>query len=290
MNTQRSVIVTGANRGIGFATARALAARGAHVILAVRDLKGGEQAASSLRAAFKDASLEVMKLDLASLESVRAFAAEYRASGRALHVLINNAGPINAKRKLELTPDGFETFFGVNHLGHFLLTNLLLPVLKASVPSRVITVSSLRHTGAKSFDWDNLKGEKSYDQGAFYNRTKLANLWFCYALARRLEGSGVTSVAACPGFVPQTLMVGRTGFSKLMFEVLDWMPFARKPQESGDEFARIALDADYAGANGTFYSYGKITTSSELSHDQDNQERLWALSEKLVGLEPVTLS
>ncbi len=288
MNPQRFVIVTGANRGIGFAISRALAAKGAHVIMAARDLKSAEDAASRIRAEFSKASLEVMKLDLAWLESIRNFAKTYIDLGKPLHVLINNAGPINALRKLELTQDGFESFFGVNHLGHFLLSNLLLPVLKSSAPSRVITVSSMRHMGVKSVDWDNLKGEKSYDQGAFYNRTKLANLWFSYALARKLEGTGVSSLAACPGFVPQTLMVGRTGFARLMFQVLDHMPFARKPQESGDDFAGLALDPAFEDANGLFYSYGKATPSSEFSHDLSSQERLWKLSEKLVQLDPQT--
>ncbi len=263
MNPKPFVIVTGANRGIGFATARALVARGAHAILAVRDVK----------------------LDLASLESVRAFAAAYTASGQPLHALVNNAGPINALKGLELTRDGFETFFGVNHLGHFLLTALLLPALWASAPSRVITVSSTLHARTRDFDWDNLAGEKSYDQGAFYNRTKLANVWFAYALARRLEGSAVVSIAACPGFVPQTLMVGQSGLQGLMFRVLDRMPFTRTPQEAGDDFARFALDPAFTGANGAFYSSGKLATSSDLSHDRDGQERLWALSRKLVGLE-----
>ena len=286
MNPDPFVIVTGANRGIGFATVRALVARGAHAILAVRDVKSGQDAAEKIRAEFPDASLEVMKLDLASLESVRTFAAAYKGSGQPLNALVNNAGPINALKGLELTRDGFETFFGVNHLGHFLLTELLLPALKTSAPSRVVTVSSTLHARTRDFDWDNLAGEKSYDQGAFYNRTKLANLWFAYALARRLEGSGVVSIAACPGFVPQTLMAGQSGLQSLMFRVLDRMPFTRTPQEAGDDLARFALDPAFKGANSAFYSSGKLATSSQLSHDQGGQERLWALSRTLVGLEP----
>lgn len=285
MSTPPFVIVTGANRGIGFAATRALVGRGAHVIMAVRDLKRGEEAAANLRAERPDALLEVKKLDLGSLESVRTFAAAYIATGKPLHALINNAGPINALDKLEFTKEGFETFFGVNHLGHFLLTKLLLPVLNSSAPSRVMTVTSTRHTRVKSFDWDNLNGEKSYDQSAFYDRTKLMNLWFAYELGRRLEGTGVTSIAVCPGFVPQTLMVGRTGFSRWMFSLLDRMPFARKPEDAGNDLARLALDPALEAVAGTFYSYGKPTRSSDLSHDLDAQKRLWALSEKCVGLE-----
>ncbi len=280
----KTIMVTGANRGIGLAVTKALVSRGAQVVMAVRDTQSGQAAASSLRQEIPAASLEVMQLDLSSLSNVRRFASEYLASGKPLHALVNNAAPISTQRKLEFTPDGFESLFGINYLAHFLLTNLLLPVLKSSAPSRVVMVSSIRHRPAKEFDWDNLKGQKSYDQSAFYNRTKLAGVWFTYALARRLEGTGVTAVAVCPGFVPQTLLPTTKGFSRLLYQILDRMPFARKPAASGEDFARIILDPDYAQANAAFFSYGKSEPSSELSYDVASQERLWALSAKLVGL------
>ncbi len=279
-----TVLITGANRGVGFATARAVAARGAHIVLAVRDVTSGQEAATRICAEHKHATAEVLQLDLASLDSVRTFANNYAQSGKPLHALINNAGPIFANAKLAFTQDGFEMFFGVNHLGHFLLTNLLLPVLQNSAPSRIITVSSVLHKRAKDFDWQNLRGEKSYDQSAFYNRTKLANLWFSYALAKRLEGTGITSLAVCPGFVPQTLMVGKTGFSKLMFQVLDKMPFARKPHEAGEDIAKLALDLALQNTTAKFFSYGQESVSSDLSYDKNLQEKLWTLSEQLVGI------
>jgi len=158
-----------------------LTERGAHVILTARDVKRGEAAAQAIREAHPDASIEVMQLDLASLASVRRFAEMYKAQALPLHVLINNAGALGLGKQIQFTQDGFELEFGINHLGHFLLTNLLLPVLKASAPSRVITVSSIRHIPGKGgkgarFDFDNLKGEKGHDPGITYNNTKLANV------------------------------------------------------------------------------------------------------------------
>jgi NAD(P)-dependent dehydrogenase (short-subunit alcohol dehydrogenase family) len=185
--SKKYILITGANRGIGFATTKALASQNTHIIMAVRDVQRGEEAAKKLRTEIPAASLEVMLLDLASLASVRSFAEFYTAKDYPLHVLINNAAPLSIGKDIQYTQDGFELRFGVNHLGHFLLTILLLPKLKASAPSRIITVSSIRHRQAKTFDFDNLQGEKSYDEGAFYNHTKLANLLFTYELQRRLE-------------------------------------------------------------------------------------------------------
>lgn len=281
---KKHILITGANRGIGFATTKALASQNTHIIMAVRDTKRGEEAASKLRNEIPTASLAPMPLDLASLASVRSFAQAYISKGYPLHVLINNAAPLSMGKELQYTQDGFELRFGVNHLGHFLLTMLLLPRLKASAPSRIITVSSIRHRQAKTFDFDNLKGEKSYDEGAFYNHTKLANILFTYELRRRLEGSGVSAVAVCPGFVPDTVAASRRGFSRLFFKFLEKMPFARRPEVAANELARAALD-DSLEVGGKFFASGKEERSSELSYDVATQQRLWALSEKLTGLE-----
>ena len=277
--------MTGANRGLGFATTLALARRGARVVMACRDRSKGEAAAAEARSLVPGARLEVAALDLASLAAVRDFAAARLAAGEPLRALVNNAGPINALPKLGFTADGFEAFFGANHLGHFLLTNLLLPLLRAGAPSRVVVVSSLRHARVRAFDWDNLRGEKGYDQGAFYDRAKLANLWFAYALARRLEGSGVEVVAACPGFVPRTLMAGRIGARRLMFALLKRAPFARTPEAAGEDLARLAVD-EGALAGARFFSSGRPARSSDLSRDEAAQERLWALSEGWTNLGP----
>ena len=282
---QRFVIVTGANRGIGFATARKLAERGAHVVMAVRDVTRGQQAAAQIRAVLPDASLEVMALDLGWLGSVRAFADAFRASGKPLHALINNAGPVGLGREIQFTRDGFEMHFGTNHLGHFLLTNLLLPILKASAPSRVITVSSMRHTRVKTFDFENLRGEKSYHHSSFYDHTKLANIYFGLELQRRLAGTGVISIMACPGFVPETLVVGRSGFSRWLMKLLERAPFARRADQAAEELAAFALDPTFTDAGGTFFSSGQERRASDLAYDETNRTRLWTLSERLTNLE-----
>src|SRR5512136_2783295 len=233
VNSSRVAMITGGNSGIGFATARKLAAKGFHVILASRNQQTSAQAIARIQAGHPNASVESIPLDLASFASVRQCAAAFQAKGYALHVLINNAGGAIKGKQASFTADGFELTLGTNHLGHFLLTNLLLGDLKRSAPARVITVSSQRHIpgyaggpGAK-FDYDNLKGEKFYDSAAFYCNSKLANMWFTYELQRRLTGTGVTSNAVCPGFVPEAIGDRRTSsFDRLLYRhILPRMPF-----------------------------------------------------------------
>jgi NAD(P)-dependent dehydrogenase (short-subunit alcohol dehydrogenase family) len=284
---KRYVIVTGGNRGIGYATALELARRGAHVIITARDVKRGDESANAIRAACPNASVEVMALDLASLASVRKFAEAYRARGYPLHALINNAGAVGLTGPIQFTQDGFEMEFGINHLGHFLLTELLLPVLHASAPARVIAVSSIRHIPGKGgkgaqFDFDNLKGEKWYEPRMFYNNTKLANVWFAYELDRRERQNGITSIAACPGFVPQTLGSTKKGIAGFFYNrVLMLIPAARTAEVSGRELADLALDSEHANDGGKFFAGGKAIPSSTESYDADKARRLWELSEQL---------
>ena len=182
VNQQRIAMITGGNNGIGFATAGKLAAHGFHVILASRNQQTSAQAIERIHAGNPNASVESIPLDLASFASVRQCAAAFQAKSYPLHVLINNAGGAIAGKQARFTTDGFELTFGTNHLGHFLLTNLLLDDLKRSAPARVITVSSQLHipgyAGGKppDFDYDNLKGEKYYDANVFYRNSKLANI------------------------------------------------------------------------------------------------------------------
>ncbi len=197
--TGKTMLVTGANSGVGYQAALELARHGAYVVLGCRNAAKGEDALERLRREAPSAQVELAVLDVASLTSVRAFASRYLASGKPLHVLVNNAG-VMALPSRELTVDGFERQMGTNHLGHFALTGLLLPALQASAAARVVTIASLAHRNGK-IEWDNLQSERSYAPMGAYNNTKLANLLFTYEFDRRLRaaGSAVESVAAHPG-------------------------------------------------------------------------------------------
>lgn len=290
----KHVIVTGGNRGIGYATAAALAKRGAHVIITSRDVAKGEQSAQQIRTTVPNASIDVMQLDLASLANIRAFAGAVLAKGLPLHALINNAGAIGLGNDIQFTRDGFELEFGINHIGHFLLTKLLLPALQQAAPGRVITVSSIRHIPGKGgkgaqFDFDNLKGEKRYDPRVFYNNTKLANVWFTHELQRRHGNAGIVAIAACPGFVPQTLGATKAGVASFFYNrVLMLIPAARIADVSGEELAVLALDPQYAHDGGKFYADGREMRSSDESYDDAKAVRLWELSEQWTALQPAT--
>ena len=289
----RIVMITGGNSGIGFATARKLAAKGLHVILASRNQQTSAQAIARIRADQPNAVIESIPLDLASFASIRQCAAVFQAKGYPLHVLINNAGGSNPGKQARFTPDGFELTFGTNHLGHFLLTHLLLDDLQRSAPARVITVSSQLHIpgygggpGAK-FDYDNLKGEKFYNPAAFYRNSKLANMWFTYELQRRLAGTGVTSNAVCPGFVPEAIGDRRTSlFDRLLYrKILPRMPFARTLEQASSSYLMAATDPRWEGIGGRFIVDGHERRSSEESYDEAKALRLWEMSRVWCGLE-----
>src|SRR5690349_24523396 len=200
----RLAVVTGANTGLGFETARILAARGASVVLAVRDTDKGKAAAARIAGTAPGATVTVQPLDLASLESIRAAAGELRARHPRIDVLVNNAGVMFPPR--QATGDGFELQFGTNHLGHFALTGLLLEQMLPVPGSRVVTVSSLGHRLRAQINFGDLQGERSYRRVAAYGQSKLANLMFTYELQRRLSGAGTTiAVAAHPGLASTEL-------------------------------------------------------------------------------------
>ncbi len=196
----KTVVITGGNAGIGKEAAVGLATSGARVVITARNEERGRAAWQEIVARSGSTNVEVMTLDLASLRSIRSFANELHARVDHLDVLVDNAGLI-LRRRAE-TEDGFEATFGINHLGHFLLTNLLLDRLRASAPSRVVVVASDAHESAKQgLDFDDLQSERSYKWTKVYGKSKLANIYFARELARRLEGSGVTSNSLHPGFV-----------------------------------------------------------------------------------------
>src|SRR6478736_4528387 len=202
--SRRTAVVTGANTGLGLETAKALAAKGAHVVLAVRNLDKGEAAVEWISRSVPQADLELQRLDLGSLASVREAAAEIKAKHDTIDLLINNAGVMYPPK--ETTEDGFELQFGTNHLGHFALTGLMLDRLLPVAGSRVVTVSSIGHRINAAVHFDDLQWERSYSRVGAYGQSKLANLLFTYELQRRLTGLRTTALAAHPGGSDTELM------------------------------------------------------------------------------------
>jgi retinol dehydrogenase-12 len=289
---QRIAMITGGNSGIGFATAQKLAQHGFTVFLASRNQQASAEAIERIRAAAPQAVVESIPLDLASFTAVRQCAAAFQAKGVPLHLLINNAGGSIPGKQASFSADGFELTFATNHLGHFLLTNLLLEDLKRSAPARVITVSSELHNPdyargpGPDFDYDNLKGEKYYDRQIFYRNSKLANMWFAYELQRRLAGSGVTSNAVCPGFVPAAIAARRKSpIAKFFYaQIMARMPFARSLEQASDSYLVAATDPKYAEIGGKFIVDGREKRSSDASYDEEQARRLWEHSLVWCGL------
>ena len=298
INGQRVVMITGGNSGIGFVTAAKLAGAGFSVILASRNQQTSAQSIARIKATHPKAQVESIPLDLASFASVRQCAATFQSKGYPLHVLINNAGGSIPGKQASFTEDGFELTFGTNHLGHFLLTNLLLNDLIRSAPARVITVSSELHVPghasgpAPDFDYDNLKGEKYYEPQVFYRNSKLANMWFAYELQRRLEGTGVTSNAVCPGFVPAAIGARRKSpFLRFFFmRIMARMPFARSLEQASDSYMVAATDPALESIGGKFIVDGKEKRSSDDSYDEEKARHLWELSWKWCGLDDEPLA
>ncbi|MGH8909253.1 MAG: oxidoreductase [Egibacteraceae bacterium] len=285
----RTFIVTGANSGIGYPTARELASRGAHVVMACRDLRKAEVAGERILAAHPSASLEVVPLDLADLGSVRDFAAAYTAAHTRLDGLINNAGVMALPRRV--TADGFEAQLGTNHLGHFALTGLLMPTLLASGPARVVTVSSIGHW-AGHIQSDDLMGERRYRPWPAYFQSKLANLLFTYELAHRLARQGWTVVAvAChPGLSATELGKASTmpGWADALAHRLVAQPasMGALPTLRAATAPDVA-GGDYYGPRGLAELHGTPVKvrSSKASHDEDAARRLWERSVQLTGVD-----
>ena len=282
--TGRVAVVTGANSGIGYEVARALARKDAIVILACRDKDKGEAALKQIDRDYARAKAEHLQLDLSDLASVRRFADEFTSNYSRLDILVNNAGimvPPFAK-----TADGFELQFGTNHLGHFALTGLLLDLLVGTSQARVVTVSSGGHRFGK-IDFDNLNAEKGYDRQRAYAQSKLANLLFTYELQRRFESAGVDAiaVAAHPGWTVTNLQVHWR-----MTRMLN--PFiGQKPEMGALPVLCAATDSDVQGGDyygpGGWQELGGYPTrvrSSDRSHDLAVAARLWKISEEFTGV------
>jgi NAD(P)-dependent dehydrogenase (short-subunit alcohol dehydrogenase family) len=280
----RVAIVTGANTGLGFETARALAAHGATVVLAVRDVEKGEKAAARIAG-----DVKVQALDLTSLESVRDASAELHAKHASIDLLINNAGVMIPPK--QTTRDGFELQFGTNHLGHFALTGLLLDLLLPVPGSRVVTVSSIAHRTGAAIHFDDLQWDRSYDRGAAYAQSKLANLLFTYELQRRLAPQGTTvSVAAHPGIASTELIRDVPAAVRVIAPVI--APLLTQSAAAG-ALPSLRAATDPAVLGGQYYGPGgrgerrgnpRVVASSPQSYDRALQQRLWSVSEDLTGV------
>ncbi|MFG3697610.1 oxidoreductase [Micromonospora sp. NPDC047620] len=289
--TGRVFVVTGANSGLGLATTRALARRGGHVILAVRDEKKGRRAVAEITAEHPDASLEVRRLDLADLDSVRAFAARLRADHPRLDVLVNNAGVMAPPRSL--SAQGHELQFACNHLGHFALTGLLLDLLTAGRDPRVVTVSSINHRQGR-LRFDDLTGERRYSPMGFYNQSKLANAIFGWELHRRLTAaaSPVRSVLAHPGYTATNLQSSApVGLWRVVLGRIGNPILAQTPTDGALPQLYAATDPDvragqFIGPDGLAELRGGPTPVrlSPTATDAETARRLWHLSEQLTGV------
>ena len=282
----RLAVVTGANTGLGFETARVLAARGASVVLAVRDTDKGKRAAAGHRRRRPRRGRHGPAPRPGLLDSIRAAAAELRASHPRIDLLINNAGVMFPPR--QATPDGFELQLGTNHLGHFALTGLLLEQMLPVPGSRVVTISSQAHRIRARINFDDLQSERSYNRVAAYSQSKLANLMFTYELQRRLSGAGTTiAVAAHPGLADTELTRNTPAIAAFFYARL----ISQKPAMGALPTLRAATDpgvlgGQYYGPGGIFGTrgYPKLAASSRQSHDTAIQRRLWTVSEELTGV------
>uniref|UniRef100_A0A5Q5BEV4 Short-chain dehydrogenase/reductase SDR n=2 Tax=unclassified Mycobacterium TaxID=2642494 RepID=A0A5Q5BEV4_MYCSS len=282
----RTAVVTGANTGLGLETAKALAARGAHVVLAVRDTEKGKRAADEITAAHPEAAVGVQSLDLGSLRSVRTAAEALKADFPRIDLLINNAGVMYPPK--QTTEDGFELTFGTNHLGHFALTGLLLENVLAAPNSRVVTVSSQGHRIRAAIHFDDLQWERSYSRVGAYGQSKLSNLLFTYELQRRLDTRDAIAVAAHPGVSNTELM--RHLHLPPVFNPLVGV-LTQSPTMGALPTLRAATDPTVRGGQyfgpsglGEIRGYPELVTSSAQSRDVDLARRLWTVSEELTGV------
>lgn len=269
-------LVTGANSGIGRATVEALAAQGAQVVMVCRDVGRGERAKAKIESRVAGANLDLIIGDLSSQDEIRRVAAEFEQRHSRLDVLVNNAGVLLGRR--QETVDGLEATFATNHLGHFSLTHLLLPTLKASAPARIVNVSSDAHHGAR-LDFSDLQSRRSYSGFRAYCNSKLANVLFTYELARRLEGSGVSVNALHPGVV--RTRIGRSGPLAARLFFLLGAPFLSSPKQGAETSVYLATSPEVEAVSGKYFLKKAERRTSRLSYDRDVARRMWDVSIEL---------
>ncbi|MHA1884306.1 MAG: SDR family oxidoreductase [Promethearchaeota archaeon] len=270
-------IITGANSGIGKATAIGLARMNATVVMLCRNKETGELAQNEIISETGNKNIDLLICDLSSQEQIRGFVDEFKQKYQQLNVLINNAGVMASKRRL--CDDGYEMNFAVNHLGPFLLTNLLVDILKKSAPSRVVNVSSAAHRMAK-IDFDDLQCEdKKHRLFRVYGNSKLAFMLFTYELSRKLEGTGVTVNAVHPGMINTNLGREMSKFSQWFGKLI-----FKSPEKGAETSIYLASSPEVEGITGKYYIKKQQQQSSEESYNQEDAKKLWEISAKLTNL------
>lgn len=276
----KTILITGATSGIGLEASVDLARRGAKLVMVGRDPKRTDAARADVEARSGSKDVTTMLCDFESQAAIRALAKDFLSRHDRLDVLVNNAGLVNKERRL--TADGIEATFAVNHLGYFLLTNLLLDRLVESAPARVVTVASVGHRRG-TMDFEDLGYERGYFIMKAYARSKLGNVLFSNELARRLEGKGVTSNSLHPGGVATNIWSGAPGWAKPILAVIV-KPFLITPEKGAQTILQLATSPELDGVTGTYFEKLRAVDPAPLALDEALAKRLWDVSEKLVGL------
>lgn len=277
-------VVTGANSGIGKETALGLAQAGAHVVMMCRSLEKGTAVQQTIKQKSGNDQVDLLLVDFASQASIRQVAAEFKERYDRLDLLVNNAGALFLG--YQKSAEGIEKSFAVNHLGYFLLTNLLLDVIKASAPARIVNVSSTMHyTG--TLDFEDMQFANGYSATKAYARSKLANIHFTYELARRLEGTEVTANCLHPGFVASNFGKNNGILAKVMMFLS--RPFAISEKKGAETSLYLAMSPEVEGVTGKYFDQKKAIDSAASTYDEDISKRLWKFSAELVGLEEAVL-
>jgi NAD(P)-dependent dehydrogenase (short-subunit alcohol dehydrogenase family) len=269
-------LVTGVTSGIGRVTVLELAKMGAAIVVNSRDRIRGEAVVGELMELSGNRSMELLVADLSSQKDIRKMTTEFKDRHDRLHVLLNNAAIIPRRRTT--TVDGIETQFAVNHLAYFLLTHLLLDVIKASAPSRIVNTSSGMHKMGKIV-FDNLQRKRGYRPMGQYSVTKLANVHFTYELARRLEGTGVTVNCFTPGLTRTRLSRESSGVTKWFFRT-----FGRRAEKGAETMIHLASSPEVEGITGRYFSNSRAVKSCRRSQSREVSDRLWKVSEEMTGL------
>jgi len=274
-------MITGASNGIGKEAARALAKFGTELVLVCRDRKRAEATVAQIAAETPEAKLSYQLADLSSQASIRILAKEFLARQRPLHILLNNAGAMYAKRLESI--DGIEMTFALNHLGYFLLTNLLLDRIQQSAPARIVNVSSRAHLHARGgIHFDDIEGKSSFNPMHIYGQSKLANILFTRELARRLQGTKVTVNCLHPGFVATGFGLNNEGIAKTIMRLI--RPFARDVNKGAQTSIYLCSSPEVENISGEYFADCRRVEPGRSALDDEAAARLWKLSAEMTGL------